>query len=107
MKENILNLILKAENDYHHSVQKAVDEADLYADGCKEEQGAYLESLQEEWYLFEKSENEVFKKKLSEAELKLEAKLVEDKEQLKLRQQNKAGQISERLKREVLSLTWQ
>jgi len=99
-----MSLILKAELEYHHAVQKAVGKAEIYTDNCKKEQSSYIDDLQNEWYLFEKTENQKFKEALLKDEKELEAKLTEDKERLKSLQKNKAEEISERLKREVLSL---
>ena len=99
-----MNLILKAEQEYHHSVQKAVDKAELYTDNCKKEQSSYIDDLQNEWYLFEKTENQKFEEALLKDEKELEIKLTGDKERLKSLQKIKVEEISERLKREVLSL---
>jgi len=99
-----LALLLQAENEYNTAVKTAVSEAENYADGCKKNQNAFIESLKQEWHLFEKSENEKFEKILDENEQNLEAKTKELKKQLKINQERKADFISERLKEEVLSL---
>jgi transcription initiation factor TFIID subunit TAF12 len=104
MRENIMALVLKAEQVYHHAVQSAVHKAELYTDECKKEQSIYVETLQNDWYTFEKSEKQKFEESLLKDEKELEVKLAKDKEQIKNLQKNKVEEISERLKKEVLSL---
>ena len=104
LKEDIINLILQAEKEYHETLKKAVIEAEKYADDCKKKQSAFIDNMQEEWYSFEKAENDKFQKALYEDEQKMIIEMAKSKEQLKIRQKKKADIISERLKREVLSL---
>ena len=104
LKEDIINLILQAEKEYHNKLKKAVTEAEKYADDCKKKQGAIIDEMQEEWYSFEKAENEKLKNALYEDEQKMEIEMAKSKEQLKIRQIKKADLISDRLKEEVLSL---
>ena len=99
-----MSLLLQAENEYHAAVRSAVSEAEKYADDCKKKQDAYIENLKQEWHSFEKSENDKRDKKLAEDEKNLEAKTAELKKRLKICQEKKADQISERLKGEVLAL---
>ena len=104
LKENILNLILQAEKEYHDALNKAMREGEKYVDDCKRKQDAFVEQLKRKWYLFEKTENENFQKKLLDEEQRMEAITTEKKDDLKNRQQLKADIISQRLKEEVLSL---
>ena len=103
LKEDILNLILQAEKEYHNTVKNAVMEAKIYVDERKKMQSAYLEDLKCKWYLFEKTENEKFQKVVSDDKKKLELEMAEKKEQMKLCQKQKIDLISEQLKEEVLS----
>jgi len=104
LNEEIMALLLHAENEYHSAVMKAAREAEHYAADRKKKQHAYFEQLRREWERFEKSENEKLEKTLAEVEHKLEKDTAQMKRQLKASQEKKAGQISERLKEEVLSL---
>ena len=104
MNEDILYLLLQAENEYHSAMKNAVKEAEDYADECRERQNGYIEELKKNWHLFENSENGKLEQMLSENERKLEAKAAELKEYLRISQKKKADLISERLKEEVLSL---
>ena len=104
LKDDIICLILQAEKEYHSAVRNAVTEAESYAEECKKKRNADLEDLKSEWHLFEAVENEKFQKSLSEDKQKMEAEMIQKKEQLKICQGKKMEIISERLKREVLSL---
>ena len=104
MKEDILDPILQAEKEYHGAMKNAVLEAEVYVEECKEKQAAYVEKLNREWYIFEKAEKDKFEKRLLDAERRLEAETAALKEKLKNCQKIKAESISERFKREVLSL---
>ena len=104
LKEDILNLILQAESEYHGTVRNALKEAEKYVDGCKEKQSAYIEDLKQEWHLSEEAESEQFGKTLSEDEQKMEAEIAELKKRLKICQEKKMDSVSERLKKEVLSV---
>ena len=105
--EDILSLLLRVEDEYHEAMENAVKEAENYAEGCKEEQNAYLENLKRDWHSFEKAENDKLAQMLAENEKKLEAQTAELKNRLKTSQKNKADIISGRLKDEVVSLIWQ
>ena len=99
-----MSLLLQAEDEYHDAVKNAAKRAEDYANECKNRQSAYIEELKQNWRLFETSENEKLVKRLSEDEQRLEEKMTELKKRLKTSRDNKAEQISERLRSEVLSL---
>ena len=103
LKEDIIGLILQAEKEYHNTVRQAVAEAEQYADDCKEKQGAYIESLKEDWHLFEKGENEAFEAAFARDEQKTKKESAKSRARLRLCQEKMIGVISERLKEEVLS----
>jgi len=104
LKEDILSLILQTEKEYHHTVRKAVEEAEKYADDCKKNQGAALEDLEQEWYSYEREEKEKWERAFQEEERKMEAEMKKSKEKLEICQREKAEAISERLMEEVFSL---
>lgn len=104
MSEDILLLILKAEDEYDAAIKNAAKQAEEYADACKKQQTDYIESIKQNWHLFEKSEIEKLEAVLAETEQKLEAKTAELKIRLKASQKSKADFISKRLKEEVISL---
>ena len=101
---DILRLLLKAENEYRAAIEKAAEEAEIYAGDSKKKQADYVEELKREWHLFEKSEHEKLDKMLEENEKKLDVKTSELKNRLQINQKNKADLIGERLKSEVISL---
>jgi len=105
LNEDILSLILQAENEYHAAMKNTFEEAEKYAGDSKKEQDDYIENLKLGWHSFETSENETLAKMLEENEKKLDAETAELKKQLSVRQKDKAGPISERLKKEVV--IWQ
>jgi len=104
MREDFLTLILQAEDEYHHTLQKATANAGQYAEDCRTEQSVYIEQLKNEWRSFEKVEDDKLNKMLAEDGQKLEDATSRLKEQLKAYHGMKAELISERLKQEVLSL---
>ena len=104
VKKNILDLVLQAENEYHDTMKNGVKEAEAYTAQCKERQSDYIEELKNEWHLFEKSESEKFEAALLKDRHEMEARMAKMKEQLKILQSGKIDLISERLKKEVLSL---
>jgi len=104
LNNDILQLILQAENEYHAAMKNVVAEVENYADEYRKRQNAYIEDLKREWHLFEKSENDKFTEMLAESEKKLDAKMTELKKQLNVSKKKKADLISERLKKEVVSL---
>jgi len=102
MKQEVLELILNAEHEYHNTLRHSVSEAERYIDERKKDQAVYLENLKYEWYLFEKNEKEALEKSLAEAETKMEAEAKIKKESLRSLQAEKLEEISERVAREVL-----
>ena len=107
MNEDILSLLLQAENEYHAAMKNAVKESEYDEDDRKQKQRAYIGDLTREWQSFENSENEKLAKTLADDERRLEAETADLKKRLQNAQQKKAELISERLKKEVLSLIWQ
>ena len=103
----MLSQLLQAENEYRAAMKTAAKKADIYADDCEKKQDVYVEGLKREWQLFEDAENDKLAKMLAEDERRLEIKTAELKELLQISGEKKADIISERLKREVLSLIWQ
>lgn len=106
MEEDILSLILQAETEYRSFVEKAAEQAEGYAAECKERREAYIETLKQELNAFEKDENESLALTLAENERAMENEAAELKERLRACQAKKAEAISDRLAKEVLSLTW-
>jgi len=104
LKNNVLELILKAENSYHETVKIAVKESEEYADERRKEQLVYSKSLEHEWSVYEKSENQKLERALIDDKVQLERETEETKEQLRDLQRLKLEIISDRLKEEVLSL---
>ena len=104
MADDIIGIVLRAESDYHFAMSNAVDEAEKYAQECRSKQSAYLEELRRDFHLFERAEHDHFEKTLSESMRQMDEENVILKEQLRNCQIKKAGQISKRLKREVLFL---
>jgi len=102
-----LAVLLQAEDEYHIAVKGAVKEAEKYSDDRKSDQAAYIEQLKRDWHAFEQAENERLERELLAQEKNMEAEAAELRARMKLRQQEKADEISERLKEEVLSLLWQ
>ena len=107
MKDDTLSLLLQAEKEYHSAVKEAVRDAEKYADNRRAEQVVYLEEQKQTWRLFESAEGEKLEQALLVESEKLEEEAVKLKEQMKLRQTEKADWISERLKERVMSLLWQ
>ena len=104
MNEDILSLLLQAEDGYNEAVKNASKKAEDYAAERKNAQSAYIEKLKQEWHLFEKAENDKLTGRLAEDDQKLEAKMDELKKRLKASRDKKADQISDRLKEEVFAL---
>jgi hypothetical protein len=104
LKENVISLILQVESGYHEVMEEAMEKAEAYAAESRQKQSKYLSDLEHEWILFEKTEQKKFDEMLEEEERRMEIELKRRKEQLKARQQVLAESISERLKKEVLSI---
>ena len=106
MKQDILNLILRAEDEYREKLGASIIEAEQYVDESKKKQIDNFERLKYEWYLFEKREKEKFEKLLIETEQKMEAETQIKKDGLSARRRDRIGPVADRLKKEVLSLIW-
>ena len=104
MSDDIIGTILRAESDYNFALEKAVEEAEKYAQDSRNDQSAYLEELRKDFHAFEKSERDKFDKTLFESLRKMDAENATLKEQLKACQSDKADAISDRLMKEVLLL---
>ena len=104
MKDDVISEVLRAENDYHYAIDDAEKEAEKYALDKRKQQGAHLEQLRADFHAFEKSEREKFETTLSDSMRKMDEENAAKKARLKACQIRKAEQISERLKKEVLSL---
>ena len=107
MKEDILSLLLQAESEYQGAVKKAVKEAESYVDDRRKEQAAYIEKLKQDLHMFEKTDSEMLEQMLIAESESMEEEMIKLKEQMKIRQEEKADRISGFLKEEVLSLLWQ
>ncbi|MCL2548190.1 MAG: hypothetical protein FWE76_03395 [Symbiobacteriaceae bacterium] len=103
MREDILAMILVAEDEYQQALVEAEREAELYISERRREQNAYLEKLLQEWEQFEENENLRLQAMLSEDERQLNEETRLARERLLARQQEVAELISERLKQEVLA----
>jgi hypothetical protein len=103
-KDEVINLLLQAEKDYHDAVEKAVKEAESYAEDSREKQRVFQDGVKQEWKAFEEAEAERLAALLAEAERKSEAETAEMRERLKACQEEHIEVLSERLKKEVLSL---
>jgi len=99
---DVLTVLLQAEKEYYDAIRTAVKDAEIYSEGSREKQRLYKEVLKEEWERFEEEENENLQNALFEAEQRLAQETEQKKELLRTCQKNKADQISERLKKEVL-----
>jgi len=106
MKEDILSMLLQAENDYHTAVRNAVKEAEKYVEACRKEQAAYIEGLRLDFQAYEKEESIKLEQTLSSESAAMETEAARLMKKMKDRQTEKAGRISELLKEEVLSLLW-
>lgn len=107
MKDDILSLLLQAENEYQRAMKAAVEDAEKYADDRRQEQTAYVGELKRDLSHFEKTESEKLEQELTAQSAEMEKEAVRLKEQMRTIQQEKADQISERLREEVLFLIWQ
>jgi len=94
------------ESEYHSTVKTAVKEAEAYVDNSRKEQAVYIKQLKKDLLFFEKTQSEMLEQTLLTESSKMEEEAVGLKRQMKVRQEEKADQISELLKEEVLSLLW-
>ena len=102
MIEDVINTVLRAENDYHFAMNNAIEEVERYAQESREKQGDYLEKLRNDFHLYERTQREQFEESLNVSMRKMDEEIAASKEQLKASQVRKAELISERLKWEVL-----
>jgi len=107
MEEDVLSLLLQAENEYHITMKQAVIEAENYVENRRNERTAHIEELKQKLILFEKSESEKLEHTLLAESKKMEEEAARQKKQMKARQGEKADQISQLLKEEVLRSLWQ
>jgi len=107
MKEDMVAHLVLAESEYHDVIKAAVKEAERYEHDRKEEQLAYAERLKHEWHEFERAENKKLELQLFIDNEKMEKEAERLKGQMRVLRKENAGQISTRLKEEVLSLIWQ
>jgi mannose/cellobiose epimerase-like protein (N-acyl-D-glucosamine 2-epimerase family) len=103
-KDDVIYLILQAEKDYHDAVEKAVAAAESYAGESREKQRLFQDGLKQEWKAFEQAETAKLTEMLAEAERKAEEESAQMKERLKACQEAHIETLSERLKKEVLTL---
>ena len=101
-----MSLLLQAEIEYHNAVKNSVKSAEKYVDDSRKEQTAYIEELKQSLLFYEKTESEMLEQTLFIESEKMEITASGLKEQMKIRKEDKADQISELLKEEVLSLLW-
>ena len=104
MSDNIISIVLQAEDDYHYAIEKTALEAEQYEQDSRITQSAYLDELRNGFKTFESSQRNEFDKTLYESMQKMDNENDTIKAQLKTCQINMAELISERLKKEVLSL---
>ena len=107
MEQDILSVLLQAESEYDSVIKHAVKEAENYVESRRNEQTAEIEELKRKLVAFEMTENEALEQTLIDEGEKMETEAARLKEQMKIRQEEKADRISELLKEEVLSLLWQ
>jgi len=104
LKTDVLELIIKAENDYQVTVDKAVVEAEKYVEARRNEHSEDARRIEHEWSQFEKAENKKLERALQHEKRRLEEETERAMGRLKELQSRKLDQISDRLKEEVLSL---
>jgi len=104
MDDNIINIILRTENDYRETIEKAVTAAGSYTEDCRNGQNDFFNELRDEYHIFEKTEREQFEEALRLGMSEMDEEHAMMKKRLKACQEQKAGLISERLKKEVLAI---
>jgi len=107
LKENILSPLLQAEQEYQTAVKAAVDKAEHYAHDREQEQITFYEEGKKDWRRFEETESEKLKQTMAADGDIMEEQAIRLRKEMKLRQLEKADEISERLMEEVLSTLWQ
>ena len=103
MEEDILRMIINAEEKYQSAVRNALETADKYTEDRQKEQIAAREALTRDWHLFEIAETENLERLIHEEERKIDAETAQLKVTFKTHQVSKVDIISERLKEEVLA----
>jgi len=104
LKNDVLSVLLQAENEYHNVVRDSVKDAESYVERRRKEQADDNDRLKRKLEFFEKTESELLEQKLLAESERMERKAERLKEKMRIRQEEKADQISELLKEEVLSL---
>ena len=104
MSENIISKILQAEAEYHAALEKAAQESEIYKATLRGQQSESLKEIKQQSQIFEETCNAQYSKELTKQQEELEQEFLRRKQELKNSQQKKAELISERLKKEVLSL---
>ena len=104
MTENMISRILRAEAEYHAALEKSSQESDLHKESLQKKQNEVLDNEKRQWHLFEETCDIRYKEELSKQQEELEQDFLRRKQELRNRQQQKADIISERLKKEVLTL---
>jgi len=106
LKEDVLQILLNVESEYHSGMKRAVKEAEKYVENRRNGQKAHIEELKQKLTFFEKTENEKLEQTLLAESERLEEEAAKLKVLMKTRQMEKAEHISGRLKEEVLFLLW-
>jgi len=102
MEEDIIGIVLRAENEYQYAINNAVEKAEEYAEGNRGDQSAFLEKQRLDFELFEKEQREHFEKTLRENMHKMNEDNSISKEKLTASFTGKAETVSDRLMKEVL-----
>lgn len=101
-----MTLFLQTESEYHSAVKAAVKEAEGYVEKCRKEQAAFVENLKQKLLYFEQTQSDMLEQTLKIESGIMEEEAVGRKEQMRRRQEEKADEISQLLKEEVLSKLW-
>jgi len=102
VEEDIIGIVLRAENDYQFAINSAVEKAEKYADDSRKDQSAYLEKLRLDFDMFESEQSSSFEETLRDNMRKMDEDNILLKEQLTACFSNKVETVSERLMKEVL-----
>jgi len=102
MKEDLLKIILRAEEQYHRSIRDAVQEAEDYVNEQRQIQNDHILEAEQEWNVFEQQEADRLMLRLQKEEHEKEADMDVKRAELRARQALKIEQISDRLVKEVL-----
>ena len=104
MNDNMISRILRAEAEYHAALEKVSQESDLHKEGLQKKQNEVLDNVKRQWHLFDETCDLKYNEELSKQQEELEQDFLRRKQELKTRQQQKVDIISDRLKKEVLTL---